>query len=105
MDRTMTLSRAENLGGVDRPFYIGERLMPSPTMSDSTIGEINVTRFHTGRFTAELADSNATKPLVPISSRASSLPFITHSFSSEQAIWLCYLTEQSGLPNASPFHM
>ena len=64
----MTLSRAENLDGVGRPFYLDERLMPSSTMSVSKHHWRNQPYkvwFHTSRFTAELADSSATKPSVP----------------------------------------
>lgn len=111
MDHTVMLNGPEDLGGVDHPFFVAarqpsapghsfygqnvaskdidEQLVPSPTMSDNALGEIDVTRSHTGRFTAELAGSSTMKSMVPsVISRASSLPFISHSFSSEQAVIL-----------------
>lgn len=113
MDHTMTLNGPDDLGGVHHPFFVAARqpaapahtfygqnvassskdpdgqLTPSPTVSDSALTELDIPRSHTGRFTAELAGSSAVKPLVPsVVSRANSLPFISHSFSSEQAVIL-----------------
>lgn len=109
----MTLNGPEDSDGARHPFFVAARQpaapahtfygqniasssknpdgrqTPSPTPSETALPELDATRSHTGRFTAELAGSNALKPLVPaVVSRANSLPFISHSFSSEQAVIL-----------------
>jgi len=45
MDPTMMVSGPENLGGVDRPFYIDEQLMPSPTMSAAPLAKSTLQGF------------------------------------------------------------
>lgn len=113
MDHTMTLNGPEDLGGVHHPFFVAARQpatpahtfygqniasssknpddknTPSPAASDTAPSELEIPRSHTGRFTAELAGSSAVKPLIPsVVSRTNSLPFISHSFASEQAVIL-----------------
>ncbi|KXN90217.1 hypothetical protein AN958_04707 [Leucoagaricus sp. SymC.cos] len=113
VDHTVALNGPEDASGGHHPFFVASRqpaapahsfygqnvasssknlegqAPPSPSASDSPLGELDIPRSHTGRFTAELAGSSTVKPLVPsVISRTNSLPFISHSFSSEKAVIL-----------------